>query len=181
MVATLVGLPILLGLLLPETALAADPPSGTLDPAVRLLEWDGPAAPVAINPSPLINAQLAGVMGDGRPTCSGQPVVLECDEFDLTVNMTDQQYTATGGVSIVITWGTTNSDFDLYVIDENDEVVATSGQFTTTQEQVFIPRAIGSYTVLVAFFDVVNDQYHGVAELQGVKVIKKKPKPKKKK
>jgi hypothetical protein len=64
-------------------------------------------------------------------------------------------------------------------VDESGAVVASSEQFTTSTEQVFIPRASGTYTVQTLEFAVVNDQYHGIAELEGVKVVKKK-KPKKK-
>jgi hypothetical protein len=166
----LVGLPLVLGLLAPDAALAADPPSGTLDPKNKLVEWDGPAVVLGVNPTN--NVEAPG-------TCSGAPVVLSCDLFELTVNVSDSQYTATGGVSIAISWASSNSDYDLFVVDESGAVVASSEQFTTSTEQVFIPRASGTYTVQTLEFAVVNDQYHGIAELEGVKVVKKK-KPKKK-
>lgn len=164
LVAVAVPLTLSLGLMA-GPATAADPPEGTLDSKHKTVEWAGPAVVVAVNPTN--NVAAPGV-------CSGVPVVLSCDEFTLTVNISSSQYTGSGGVAIDITWGSANSDYDLYVLDEAGEVVGASAQGSTTEEHVFLPRATGTYTVQVLDFAVVADQYAGVAEAQGVKKSKKK-------
>ncbi|MGH2740604.1 MAG: hypothetical protein ACRDH6_09015 [Actinomycetota bacterium] len=143
---------------------AADPPEGTLDPKTKSVEWAGPAIVAAVNPT-------NNVAEPGE--CL--PAVVSCDEFTLTVNVPSSLYLPTGGVTIAITWGTAQNDYDLYVLNEAGEVVGSSATSAPT-EQVVLPRAAGTYTVQVLDFAVVADQYQGTATLSGVK----KAKPKKK-
>lgn len=163
LVAVAVPLTLSIGLLA-SPATAADPPEGTLDSKTKKVEWAGPAVVVAVNPTPAV----------GAVECPGTPVVLACDVFTLTVNISTSQYSGTGGVAIDITWSSANNDYDLYVYDEAGEEVASSAQGGTTEEHVFIPRASDTYTVTAVEFGIVDDQYAGVAVAQGVKKAKKK-------
>jgi hypothetical protein len=155
-------------------AVAADPPSGTIDPKNKIVEWAGPMTVVAAN--------VAGQAGpEQAQTICALPLPGWCDVFELTVNIPETGYSASGGVKIDITFSNANSDWDVYVYDEGGSLVGSSTGGAGAQESVILPRATGTYTVQTNGFTVVNDQYMGVAEAFGLAKPKPKPKPKKKK
>jgi hypothetical protein len=172
----LIAFPIALGLALePLPAGAADPPSGTIDAKNKVVEWTGTMDIVGLNPT-------NGDLGD-EPTCGPLPaVLLSCDVFELTVNIPETGYTASGGVNVSTSCAGTGplADYDLFVYDEGGTLVGSSTS-PACNEAVIIPRASGVYMVQVNPWSVVNDQYFGVAEAFGLAKPKPKPKPKKKK
>lgn len=154
-------------------AAAADPPSGTIDSKNKIVEWSGPMTVVAAN--------VAGQAGEeeAQLMCA-LPLPGWCDVFELTVNIPETGYTASGGVKIDITFSNANSDWDVYIYDEGGALVGSSTGGAGSQESVILPRASGTYTVQTNGFTVVNDQYMGVAEAFGLVKPKPKKKPKKK-
>lgn len=170
----MVALPLALGLIMESPAGAADPPSGRLDPKNKVVEWDGPVSVVAANP--IQESVVAGTLqwATGWSPCSGGPAPLACDTFVLAVDVPEASYRIGGGVRVRITWGSGINRYTLDVRDEEGKHIASAGGLTVgsvTEEEVFIPSASGTYMIEVGALLVVNDQHHGIAELQGLKKV----------
>jgi uncharacterized repeat protein (TIGR01451 family) len=131
-------------------AVAANPPSGTVDPGGAAIAWDGTAV---------------GGSSAGESACVEG---VNCDTFTLTVSGLPTDW-AGKVVDVRISWLVPANDFDLYIHKGSNAgpVVADSGSGApdNDEEATFDPSAQGTglYTVHVVYFSVAGEQYHGTA------------------
>lgn len=150
---------ILLATATSDIAIAAEPASGMVAPDTPKLRWEGPHYTRATTHDP----ELCPPERDPNGTL--------CDHFMLTVDVQASHWrTFEGGVAVTIRWPAPQSQFDLHVFQEGDWV-ATSSTRATTMEQVFIPKATGTYEVRVNPWSVEDSAYTGVARF-----VSEKPK-----
>lgn len=130
---------------------AATPDSGTVSPTSPTTGWDGEHY-----------AAAASV----EPTLCATGLTQVCDIYTLTVDVPTSYWdTNTGGAEVTITWADAANDFDLYVYDDQGNEVASSAAGSTTFETVVVPKAVGTYTVHVLPWLVVDSGYAGKATL----------------
>lgn len=162
LVPAVVLLSVMVGLVLAAPVDAGGTRSATIDARHPLVRWLGPQTMLAVNPT-TVNHFV-----DQPPDCSGE-VVLECEDFVVTVGVGRGAYEQGGGLRVSITWGLPASDYDLHVYRRNGRAVDAGAQAATSEEHVFIPKATGTYVIRVIFFLVVDDQYTGTARLRGLR------------
>ncbi|GAA1361665.1 glycoside hydrolase family 31 protein [Streptomyces beijiangensis] len=138
-----------------SSAQAATPPSGVLDSASKSVSWKSPVYPQGTVGSP-----------DKCPAAADDPDNAVCDRFDLTVNPPAGQWddNPEGGVPVSIQWETPTDDFDMYIYDSAGKKVAESAG-TADPEATVIPKASGTYHVVVVPYDVHNNSFTGKAYL----------------
>lgn len=149
--ATLVGLT---GGMLASPASGATPPSGTLSPqGNHTVSWQSPDF-------------AKGTFGGPESCPAADPGSSTCDHFDLTVDVPPSYWddTPEGGVPVTVKWDVPTNDFDLYIYDSTGKKVAESAG-TSDPEVALIPRASGTYHVLVVPYDVTNAHVTGTAYL----------------
>jgi len=148
--------------LLLASAHAAAPSGGTVSPTAKNVSWQGHfyAAAAVADPTQC-------------PPASLDPGDAVCDHFALTVNV-DPSYwdTHVGGAEVTITWASADNDFDLYIYDQNGNLVASSAQGGTTFERALVTAASGTYDVVVVPFTIVQSGYQGVAQFISQKPTK---------
>ncbi|MEU2221817.1 PPC domain-containing protein [Streptomyces sp. NPDC018347] len=85
-----------------------------------------------------------------------------CDRFDLTVSVPDGYWddTPEAGVPLSVRWEHPSDDFGLYVYDDHGKQVASSAG-TADPEATVIPRASGTYHVVVVPYDVRGGSFTG--------------------
>ncbi|MGW2873049.1 glycoside hydrolase family 31 protein [Kitasatospora sp. NPDC001225] len=153
LLAALAVLPALAGPALP--ARAAAPASAVLDQGHRSVTWQSPQ-------------YAKGTLGTPAscPPATQDPGGTVCDHFDLTVNVPAGYWddNPEGGVPVSVRWQNPTDDFDLYVYDAGGKQVATSAG-TADPEATVIPKASGTYHVLVVPYDVHGGSYTGTAYL----------------
>lgn len=153
--------PLGLATALAGTALAVPAPAAAaatgavLDPAHSSVSWQ----------SPVYAKGTGGGPGD-CPAPGADPGNKVCDRFDLTVSVPDGYWddNPEGGIPLSITWEHPTDDFDLYVYDDHDTQVASSAG-TADPEATVIPRASGTYHVVVVPYDVHDNSFTGTAYL----------------
>lgn len=129
---------------------AAQPGSATVGPAAPSATWTGQ-----------FYAAAAVAVPDQCPPAA-DPANALCDHFLVTVNVAPSYWdTHTGGIDILITWASSDNDFDLYVYDSSGVQVDSSGAGGTTSERVFIENPSGVYEVRVVPFLVAASGYDG--------------------
>ena len=155
------ALPVLAPLVALAAALLTPLPAGAATPAAGSLALTG--AHSVTWQSPVYAKGTLGGAGDCPKT---DPTSATCDHFDLTVDVPPSFWddTPEGGVPIAIRWEHPTDDFDLYVYDANGKEVAESAG-TADPEATLIPRASGTYHVLVVPYDVHDTSYTGTAYL----------------
>jgi hypothetical protein len=125
---------------------AATPPAGTIDDTNTSVSWQG---------QPYTIGHVVAVPDQCPP--AADPANVICDHFNLTVNVPPSWWqTHTGGADVMISWGSADDDFDLYIFDENGTEVARSASGGTTFERTFIPDASGTYEVRVVPFLIAS-------------------------
>lgn len=136
-------------------ARAADPAGGVLDAAHGSVTWQSP-----------VYAKGTGGGPETCPAAADDPANTVCDRFDLTVSVPDGYWNDNpeGGVPLSITWQTPTDDFDLYIYDDAGKQVASSAG-TADPEATVIPRASGTYHVVVVPYDVHDNSFTGAAYL----------------
>ncbi len=133
-----------------SSSLAATPSSGRLTESVRTLTWDGETYP-------------AGTTVPDRELCE---VPGNCDEFDFYIQV-PSSFTNTQEltVTIAISWTNPSDDYDLYVLDPEGNVAASSGTTGDPEQAAIIcPRPNVTYTVQVVPFliqNIPNSTYSG--------------------
>jgi alpha-glucosidase (family GH31 glycosyl hydrolase) len=147
--ATLLGTPA-------QQAKAATPGSGVLDDGHKSVTWQSPV-------------YAAGTVGDpGKcPAAADDPDNKVCDRFDLKVSVPDGYWddNPEGGVPVSIEWAKQpTDDFDMYVFDDAGKQVAASAG-TADPEATVIPKADGTYHVVVVPYDVHDNSFVGKAYL----------------
>lgn len=141
----------------PTATMAATPSSGTINLASTTLLWTGPRKTSSIP------QQIGLTRQDLDATCSLPGAY--CDDFALTVGIDPPYWTThTGGVTINITWPNPSDDFDLFVFDANDNIVAQSAT-SNPSESATVLSASGQYTVRVAYFNTTDAGYSARATL----------------
>ena len=152
--APLAAMALTLGLLVP--ARAATPSSGTISPTNPSVNWDGKYYEARATVDP-----------EACPDEADQQNTL-CDHFYLTVNVPASYWTThTGGAEVTITWPSADDDFDLYVYDKNETLVAYSASGGTTFEKVLVQDANSAqspYEVRVNPWLVTESGYKGTAK-----------------
>ena len=126
-------------------AVGADPEEGTVSLEERQATWTGKT--------------FAAGSSVSRSLCVSEEL---CDRFTLNVDVPASHWqTSTGGAEVVIAWEDSADDFDLYVLDSQDQVVASSAVGGTDSERVMIPNASGTYEIVVNPYSVTNSGYDG--------------------
>lgn len=148
-------------LFLPGVLPAATPSSGTISPTVISVSWQGQMY------------VLAATADDAAcPPASVDSQNAVCDHFFLTVDVDPTFWdNRTGGAAVEITWASSSNDFDLYVFDAEGNFVNSSAQGGTTSEQVVLPKASGTFEVVVVPFTVANSGYAGTATFVADKAL----------
>ncbi len=127
-------------------AVGSDPGEGTITLEERQAQWTGKSFTAGASMS--------------RSVCGLSSEL--CDSYTLHVDVPATHWdTSTGGAEVVIAWEDSEDDFDLYVLDSNDEVVASSAVGGTDSERVMIPAASGTYEVVVNPYQVTDSGYNG--------------------
>ncbi|MFJ2627075.1 TIM-barrel domain-containing protein [Streptomyces sp. NPDC087532] len=136
-------------------AQAAATPSGTLDSTTKNVTWQSPVYAKGTVDSPT----KCGTPDD-------DPDNAVCARFDLTVNPPEGQWddNPEGGVPVSVQWETPTDDFDMYIYDSAGKQVASSAG-TADPESTVIPKASGTYHVVVVPYDVHNNSFSGKAYL----------------
>ena len=139
-----------------QQAKAATPGSGVLDDGHKSVTWQSPV-------------YAAGTVGDpGKcPAAADDPDNKVCDRFDLKVSVPDGYWddNPEGGVPVSIEWAKQpTDDFDMYVFDDAGKQVAASAG-TADPEATVIPKADGTYHVVVVPYDVHDNSFVGKAYL----------------
>ncbi|GAA2508631.1 hypothetical protein GCM10023100_03650 [Actinocorallia cavernae] len=141
-------------LVVPAPAAAAAT-GAVLDPAHSSVSWQSPVYP-------------KGTVGDPKdcPAPGADPGNQVCDRFDLSVSVPAGYWNDNpeGGVPLAVTWEHPTDDFDLYVYDDHGTQVASSAG-TADPEATVIPRASGTYHVVVVPYDVHDNSFTGTAYL----------------
>lgn len=134
---------------------AAAPPSAVLDTGTRSVTWQSPVYAKGTVDAP-----------DKCGTAAADPDNAVCARFDLTVNPPAGQWddNPEGGVPVSIQWQTPTDDFDMYIYDGDGKQVASSAG-TADPEATVIPRASGTYRVVVVPYDVHDNSFTGTAYL----------------
>ncbi|MFI1171154.1 glycoside hydrolase family 31 protein [Streptomyces melanogenes] len=137
------------------SAADAAPPSGTLDGTSKSVTWQSPVYPKGTVGSP-----------DKCGTPAEDPSNAVCARFDLTVNPPAGEWddNPEGGVPVSIQWEKPTDDFDLYIYDSAGKKVAESAG-TADPEATVIPKASGTYHVVVVPYDVHDNSFTGKAYL----------------
>ncbi|MBO0842092.1 MAG: DUF5110 domain-containing protein [Nocardioides sp.] len=141
--------------LLAVTPADAATPSGSLDADHTSVTWQSPVYP-------------SGTVGDPSkcPSAADDPDGTTCDRFDLTVTVPDGYWddNPEGGVPVSIQWQQPSDDFDLYIYDDAGTQVASSAG-TADPEATVIPKASGTYHIVVVPYDVHDNSFTGTAYL----------------
>ncbi|MBA9049986.1 alpha-glucosidase (family GH31 glycosyl hydrolase) [Streptomyces phaeogriseichromatogenes] len=141
-------------LVVPAPAAAAAT-GAVLDPAHSSVSWQSPVYP-------------KGTVGDPKdcPAAGADPDNQVCDRFDLSVSVPAGYWddNPEGGVPLAVKWEHPTDDFDLYVYDDHGTQVASSAG-TADPEATVIPRASGTYHVVVVPYDVHDNSFTGTAYL----------------
>ncbi|MCH0559204.1 DUF5110 domain-containing protein [Streptomyces sp. MUM 16J] len=145
---------------LTATVLAAPAPAdaatgAVLDPAHSNVEWHSPVYPRGTGGGP-----------ESCPDAAADPDNKVCDRFDLTVSVPDGYWddNPEGGVPLSVRWEHPTDDFDVYVYDDRGKQVASSAG-TADPEATVIPRASGTYRVVVVPYEVHGNSFTGAAYL----------------
>ena len=140
--------------LLLASAHATTPSGGAVSPTGKSVSWQG-------------HSYTAAAVADPSqcPPASLDPGDAVCDHFALTVNVDPSNWdTHVGGAEVTITWASSDNDFDLYIYDQNGNLVAASAAGGTTFERTLVTAASGTYDVVVVPFTVVQSGYQGAAQ-----------------
>jgi alpha-glucosidase len=107
-----------------------------------------------------------GNFGGPSDCPADDPENKECDHFFLTVDVPDSYWddNPEGGIPVSIRWERPVEDFDLYIFDSAGKQVASSAG-TADPEATVIPRAHGTYQLVVVPYDVHDNSYTGTAYL----------------
>ncbi|WP_412538555.1 glycoside hydrolase family 31 protein [Longispora sp. K20-0274] len=100
------------------------------------------------------------------PPVAQDPGSAVCDHFDVTVTVPAGYWddNPEGGVGVSIQWQIPTDDFDLYIYDASNKEVAESAG-TADPEQTIIPKASGTYHVVVVPYDVHDSSFTGRVNL----------------
>ena len=130
---------------------AATPSQGTVSPGAPTVGWTG---------GPFVVPNTTGTALDA-PDCSAPQ---SCDDFILHVTGLPAGYGTGHQLVITVGWPNTAADFDVYLLDSSDAIVATSASSADPEKIIVVPTA-GDFTVRVVPFAPVGDSYTATASL----------------
>ena len=132
-------------------ALAATPDSGTVSDTSTSVQWTA---------GPFAAPNVTGTTG--AVTCG--PGL--CDDFALHVS-TPSTYGDTHQLTIKVGWANAAADFDIYLLDQQGAVVASSAS-SADPETIVTPPTSGDYTVRVVPYAPLGESVTGTATLTEV-------------
>lgn len=128
---------------------------------------------VSADPAPAITPEDPQLIWQGAHFEAGATPAPEactpetCDAFTFRLDVPDGFWEEDQGLEVSIQWAIEQDDFELYLYDEDDELVATSSGSFSTAEGVFVPQASpGLYTAVIVPLTVDDASYEGLAELE---------------
>lgn len=134
-------------------SVASTPSSGTVDPLMTGMSWQGPdVAATTAGPSDAECTAPAAL--------PDRPFDGHCDDFSLTVGVSADYWAShVGSVTIDVTGGEVAEDYDLYVYDAAGTEVASSAQPASLETVTLAcpTREAGPYRVRVVYFQTVDD------------------------
>ena len=142
---------LVVGGLTASTAVAATPAQGSVSDTNTSASWTG---------GPFAAANVTGAVAD-QPSCDAPQ---SCDDFTLHVT-TPAGYGAGHDLVVKVSWPNSAADFDVYLLDAQDKVVATAAS-SADPETVIVPPDSGTYTVRVVPFAPMGQSYSATAELR---------------
>lgn len=150
--------------LVAQSAAAAVPESGEINDEALAAQWDGSGPYVVTNVTPFA--------GEPVPVFCEPTVPQVCDNFAVTVNITDEfrelpeNQRESAKIAISFPVATSQEDYDLYFYDASGALVGESA--TGGQEAITVPLKSlknGSYTVTVIPFAPLGTNYAGVVQV----------------
>ncbi|MEP7020275.1 MAG: CARDB domain-containing protein [Pseudonocardiales bacterium] len=130
-------------------ASGASPSAGTITDTSGPRTWTG---------GPFLVANATGTAG--APVCT---VPTSCDDYVLTV-ATPAGFGDTNSLKIQVGWPNAAADFDVYVLDQAGNTVATSASSADPETVVMAPTS-GTYTVRVVPFLPLGQSYSATASM----------------
>ncbi|MEP6666138.1 MAG: CARDB domain-containing protein [Nocardioidaceae bacterium] len=131
-------------------ATASTPSSGTVSDSQTSQSWSG---------GPFVVPNVTAQAGD-QPICDTSEA---CDDFSLHVS-TPAGYGADHNLQIKVGWPTAAADFDVYLLDQQGNVVSTAAS-SADPETVIVPPDTATYTVRVVPFAPLGQSYSATANL----------------
>ncbi|HET7656985.1 MAG TPA: CARDB domain-containing protein [Bacillales bacterium] len=141
---------VLLFYMVPQIENAATPSSGSVSP-------ENPTATYKAGPFTVPN--VTGTTGSVQ--CG---TATPCDEYHLSVS-TPASYGTDHNLKIEIKWPNSAADFDLYVLDANGRIIASSAS-SSDPETVIMPPASGDYTIRVVPYAPLDETFTGIITLK---------------
>jgi hypothetical protein len=132
------------------TASASAPAEGSVTDTSTSVSWTG---------GPFAAPNVTGTALDA-PDCTAPD---SCDDFTLHVS-TPAGYDDSHSLKIEVSWPTTAADFDVYVLDQQGNLVGQAAS-SADPEQVVLPPTTGTYTVRVVPFLPLGQSYTAEASL----------------
>ncbi len=131
---------------------AATPDSGAVSAdGPRSVGWTG---------GPFVVANATGT-GLDAPDCSAPA---SCDDYTLEVE-SPQGYGRDHQLKISVGWDNTAADFDIYLLDEHGDSVASAATSADPEQMIVAPKP-GTYTVRVVPFAPLGESYTARASLE---------------
>jgi hypothetical protein len=143
--ASLVG-----GMLTLSSAQASTPTAGSVSDSSTSTSWGG---------GPFAAPNVTGNALD-QPDCTAPD---SCDDFTLHVS-TPAGYGDAHELQIKTSWTNTAADFDVYLLDQQGNVVASAAS-SADPETIIAPPTTGDYTVRVVPFAPLGESYTATASL----------------
>ncbi len=152
--ATAAGLTAMVGLIFAGItsgpANASNPSSGTVSDTQTSQTWSG---------GPFVTPNVTAQAGD-QPICD---VPDSCDDYSLTVS-TPPGYGSSHNLQVKVSWPTAAADFDVYLLDQQGNVVSTAAS-SADPETLVVPPDSGTYTVRVVPFAPLGQSYSATASI----------------
>jgi PKD domain len=144
-------------------ARASNPSSGTITDSSTTLTY-------AAGPFDVPNVTDSAT---GTPTCSATIPAEQCDTFALTVNVAPGDAT-TKQISIAISFANSAGEFDLFVFDSKNDLIA-SDTAGGEPSSVVIPAVSGTYSIVVDPWNPLGQSFVGNIALQTIPVAPPPP------
>ncbi len=129
---------------------AATPLEGTVRADSTQVSWTG---------GPFVAPNVTGT-GLDQPDCSAPA---SCDDFTLHVDV-PASYADDHSLEIEVGWANTAADFDIYLLDDQGNAVATSASSADPELMITDPTP-GDYTVRVVPYAPIGESYEATARL----------------
>lgn len=135
-------------------------------PILAALALAFPVVPANADDPPALRNETETISWPGRPyTTTDAPVP---DTFDFEIDLPSDYWTThDGGVEVAVRWESEYNLFDLYVLNLEDQVLASATGFPTSAQSLILDKpANGLYHVVVVPQIQVDDAYEGMAQVE---------------